>query len=51
MVSIPVMREFISQDFGNHQCVLKGKGAFWLEDASLQSSRLDVFLLFLRYRT
>lgn len=44
------MRELIAQDFGNHQCVLEGEGALWLENACFQSSRLDMLLLFLGYR-
>lgn len=44
------MGELVAQDFGNHQCVLKGEGALWLEDACLQSSRLDMLLLVLGYR-
>lgn len=27
------MREFVAQDFGGHQCVLKGEGPFWFKDA------------------
>lgn len=44
---IPFLREFVAKNFRKHQCVVKGKNWDWLNDASLQSSCLDMVFFFL----
>lgn len=44
---VPFLREFVAKYFRKHQCVVKSKNRDWLNDASLQSSCLDMVFLFL----